>query len=34
MTVYSNDLFSLEDPDELLRTNIEMTIIDGEVQSV
>lgn len=34
MTVYSNDLFSLEDPDELLSTEIEMTIIDGEVQLV
>lgn len=34
MTVYSNDLFSLEDPDELLHTKVEMTIIDGEVQDV
>lgn len=31
MTVYSKDLFSLADPDELLETKIEMTIIDGEV---
>ncbi|MFP7298002.1 amidohydrolase [Neobacillus niacini] len=33
MTVYSKNLFTLEDPDELLKTNIEMTIIDGEVHT-
>jgi predicted amidohydrolase YtcJ len=32
MTVYSKNLFELENPDELLDTNIEMTIIDGEIQ--
>ena len=32
MTVFSNDLFALEHPDELLSTNVEMTIIDGEIQ--
>lgn len=31
MTVYSNDLFNMEDPDQLLHTEIEMTIIGGEV---
>jgi predicted amidohydrolase YtcJ len=34
MTVYSNNLFSLENPDELFTTNIDMTIIDGEIQEV
>lgn len=34
MTVYSKNLFELENPDELLNTNIEMTIIDGEIQEV
>ncbi|WP_232696466.1 amidohydrolase [Brevibacillus daliensis] len=34
MTVYSRNLFTLEDPDELLGTTIEMTIIDGEVQQL
>jgi predicted amidohydrolase YtcJ len=34
MTVYSKNLFELENPDELLSTNIEMTIIDGEIQEV
>ena len=34
MTVYSKNLFSIENPDELLETNIEMTIIDGEIQEV
>ncbi|WP_045516764.1 amidohydrolase [Neobacillus niacini] len=34
MTVYSKNLFALENPDELLDTNIEMTIIDGEIQEV
>lgn len=34
MTVFSNNLFSMEDPDELLSTEIEMTIIDGEIQAV
>lgn len=32
MTVYSKNLFQLEDPDELLQTSVEMTIIGGEVQ--
>lgn len=32
MTVYSKNLFELEDPDELLQTSVEMTIIDGEIQ--
>jgi predicted amidohydrolase YtcJ len=32
MTVYSKDLFSIADPDELLETHIEMTIINGEVK--
>jgi predicted amidohydrolase YtcJ len=32
MSVYSKNLFALEDSDELLNTNIEMTIIDGEIQ--
>lgn len=31
MTVYSKDLLSITDPDDLLQTKIEMTIIDGEV---
>ncbi|MEK4029510.1 amidohydrolase [Pseudobacillus sp. FSL P4-0506] len=31
MTVYSNDILSMEDPDELLTTKIEMTIVDGKV---
>ena len=31
-TVYSNDLFKMENPDELLDTEIEMTIIDGEIK--
>ena len=34
MTVYSKNLFTLEDPDELLQTNIDMTIIDGQIQEV
>jgi predicted amidohydrolase YtcJ len=34
MTVYSKNLFSLENPDDLLETNIEMTIIGGEIQEV
>jgi predicted amidohydrolase YtcJ len=32
MTVYSKNLFTLENPDELLDTKIELTIIDGEIQ--
>jgi predicted amidohydrolase YtcJ len=32
MTVYSKNLFTLEDSDELLQTNIDMTIIDGEIK--
>lgn len=31
MTVFSNDLFAMEHPDELLSTNVEMTIVNGEV---
>ena len=34
MTVFSKDLFAMEHPDELLSTEFEMTIIDGEVQGV
>ena len=34
MTVYSKNLFSIENPDELLETNIGMTIIGGEIQEV
>lgn len=34
MTVYSKNLFTIEDPDELLQTNIDITIIDGEIQEV
>ncbi|MED3687421.1 amidohydrolase [Peribacillus butanolivorans] len=34
MTVYSNDLFSMENPDDLLQTKVEMTIIDGEVNAL
>jgi len=32
MTVYSKNLFTLQHPDELLETEIDMTIIGGEVQ--
>ncbi len=32
MTVYTNDLFAMENPDQLLETEIAMTIIGGEVQ--
>ncbi|MEH7158828.1 amidohydrolase [Neobacillus drentensis] len=32
MTVYSNNLFTMENPDELLETDIEMTVIDGEIK--
>jgi predicted amidohydrolase YtcJ len=32
MTVYSNNLLTIENPDELLKTEIEMTIIDGEIK--
>ncbi len=31
MTVYSADPFQLKDADELLDTNIEMTIINGDM---
>lgn len=31
MTVYSQNLLELEDPDDLLNTKIEMTVIDGEI---
>ncbi|WP_429371116.1 amidohydrolase [Paenibacillus sp. DS2015] len=34
MTVFSHDLFTMEHPDELLSTNVEMTIIDGEVSYI
>jgi predicted amidohydrolase YtcJ len=34
ITVFSKDLFAMEHPDELLSTEVEMTIIDGEVQSM
>ncbi|MDQ0200147.1 amidohydrolase [Neobacillus ginsengisoli] len=32
MTVFSKNILSLEDPDELLQTEIVMTIIDGKIQ--
>jgi predicted amidohydrolase YtcJ len=32
MTVFSKNLLSMKDPDELLETKIEMTIIDGTIQ--
>ncbi|WP_286228434.1 amidohydrolase [Neobacillus mesonae] len=32
MTVYSHNPFKMEDPDELLHTDIEMTIIGGNIQ--
>lgn len=32
MTVYSRDPFKMEHPDELLETNVEMTIIGGDVR--
>lgn len=32
MTVFSKDPFQLQDPDELLRTNVEMTVIGGEIK--
>ena len=32
LTVFSKNLFELEQPDELLSTKVEMTVIDGEVQ--
>ncbi|MFL6557388.1 MAG: amidohydrolase family protein, partial [Bacillus sp. (in: firmicutes)] len=32
LTVYSNNLFTMENPDELLKTEIEMTIIGGEIK--
>ncbi|KMY54249.1 hydrolase [Bacillus sp. FJAT-27231] len=31
MTVYSNNILALEDPDELLTTDIEMTIVGGKI---
>ncbi|MFS0784426.1 amidohydrolase [Bacillus sp. 1P06AnD] len=34
MTVYSKDMTSIEHPDELLDTNIEMTVIGGRVQNI
>jgi predicted amidohydrolase YtcJ len=34
MTVYSNNLFTMEHPDDLLRTEIEMTVIDGKIQAM
>ncbi|USG68177.1 amidohydrolase [Brevibacillus ruminantium] len=33
MTVYSKNLFAIEHVDELLQTDIEMTIINGEIQT-
>lgn len=32
MTVFSNDLLAIKDPDELLQAKIEMTIIEGKIQ--
>ncbi|WP_188454249.1 amidohydrolase [Virgibacillus oceani] len=32
MTVYSKNPFEMEDPDELLKTDIDMTIIGGEIK--
>ncbi|PGY08190.1 amidohydrolase [Bacillus sp. AFS031507] len=32
LTVYSKNLFTMENPDDLLQTEIEMTIIDGEIK--
>ncbi|MGG3467106.1 amidohydrolase [Neobacillus pocheonensis] len=32
MTVYSKDLMTMENPDELLSTEIEMTVINGEIK--
>jgi predicted amidohydrolase YtcJ len=32
MTVFSDNLLAMKDPDELLQTKIEMTIIDGKIQ--
>lgn len=32
MTVYSSNPFEMEDPDELLKTDIELTIIGGEIK--
>jgi predicted amidohydrolase YtcJ len=32
MTVFSNNLFTMGSPDDLLKTKIEMTIIDGEIK--
>lgn len=34
MTVFSNNLVKMEDPDELLQTKIAMTIINGKIQEV
>jgi predicted amidohydrolase YtcJ len=34
MTVFSKNLFEMENPDELLQSHVEMTIIDGEIQEV
>lgn len=34
MTVFSNNLLEIENPDDILTTNVEMTIIDGEIQEV
>jgi len=31
MTVFSRDLFEIEHPDELLATEVEMTVIGGEI---
>lgn len=32
MTVYSHDPFKMEHPDELLETNVEMTVIGGDIR--
>ncbi|WP_050613825.1 amidohydrolase [Bacillus testis] len=34
MTVYSKDILKLEDPDELLDTEIDMTVIGGNIQNI
>lgn len=34
MTVFSNNLFEMEHPDELLSTKVEMTVIGGEAQQI
>jgi predicted amidohydrolase YtcJ len=34
MTIYSKNLITMENPDELLSTEIEMTIINGETKYI